>query len=309
MVSLKHYFRFLGFALLLSLLAACGQPPGSTVSAELEEQVDWIIGNIFRAGGSGPAAIIDLSVTFQDPNIELTDLETAIITNTLIPGQQWTFSEDELENYFFTLDSGKRGLSFSLRSDDLTANGSAIYLGIYTIEVELKNGKRSSKSLVTPAPGSLSSDGYNYTYSPEDYLGTPPSDYVALPRRATIGATALNTTDDTLTINFSVTDDRVYSGWLVLRDANNEFLGYVGEFQDFETRTAHPKLNGGSSLLTDGTTNTLTLAVSDIQVSSEVSDFSLEMVKNFSITLSDGKQYLGTDSTFNTYSVSFGTVQ
>lgn len=314
MLSLKHYFRLVAFTLTVCLLAACGQPPGATVSAELEDVVGWYIGNIpqnFWSDGSGPSVVIDLFVSFKDANIEATDIETVEITNSLSPTRSWSYAADRIADYFYTSQSsGKKRLAFpGLWTSSIAANGSVAYLGTYTVEVKLKNGKRDTATLVTPAPSSLTASGYGYTYSPEDYVGTPPSDYVALPRRATIGAVALDATNNSLTLNFSVNDDKVYSGWILFFDANKEYLGAAGDFRDFSTDAVHPKLNNGLEFHTDGVSNTLALTPTDIIISSDVSNFSLSMIKSFRIVLTDGKQYLGTDSSYDTYSLSLGTIQ
>jgi hypothetical protein len=311
----KGWFSSLGLTLILSVLVACdgGSNPGSSVSADLEDSVGWYIGNIpqnFWSDGSGPSAAIDLFVSFKDANIEAADIETVEITNSLSPTRSWSYAADRIADYFYTSQSsGQKRLTFpGLWTNTIAANGSVAYLGTYTVEVELKNGKRDTATLVTPAPGSTAA-GYNYTYSPEDYVGTPPSDYVALPRRATIGAVALDATNDSLTINFSVNDDKVYSGWILFFDANKEYLGGAGDFQDFSSEAVHPKLNNGLEFRTDGVSNTLALSPTDIIVSSQISNFSLSMIKSFRIVLTDGKQYLGTDSSYDTYSLSLGTIQ
>ncbi len=317
MVYSKHWFRLLCFALILSVLVACDQGSnpgsGSSVSGEMEDTVGWVIGNIptnFWSDGSGPSAVLNLSVTFKDSSIKDTDIETVEITNSLSPTKSWTYTADRIADYFFTSAStGKKRLGFpGLWTTNLAVNGSAIYLGTYTVEVTLKNGKRSTTSLATPAPDARDAKGYRYTYSPEDFVGTPPSDYVPLPKRATIGAVALDTTNGSLTINFSVADDKVYTGWVLFFDANKDYLGAAGDFRDFATDAVYPKLNNGLEFHTDGVSNTLALTTADIAVSSDVSNFTLSMIKNFRIVLTDGKQYLGTDGTYDTYSVSLGTV-
>jgi hypothetical protein len=313
MVFIKRWVKFMGLVPLLGLLAACSQS-GPSVFGEMEDQVGWVIGNVapeYWSDGSGASAMIDLSVTFKDPNIEVKDIDEVEITNSLALGRSWLFTPDMLANLFYTSQrTGQKRIAFiPLSSSLLTTNKSAIYLGKYTIEVRLKNGQRSSVSLETPAPNALTSRGYSYAYSPEDYVGTPPSNYVALPKRATVESVALNATSDTLNLNFSVNDDKIYSGWVLLFDGANEFLGYAGDFRDFSTKAIHSKLNGGLEFRTNGTSNTLALSAADIQVSSEVSNFSLSMVKSVRIILTDGKQYASdTNSTYDTYSYSVGTV-
>jgi hypothetical protein len=42
----KHWFKFVGLVLILSILAACSQSPVASVSGELEDTVGWYIGNL-----------------------------------------------------------------------------------------------------------------------------------------------------------------------------------------------------------------------------------------------------------------------
>jgi hypothetical protein len=312
MVFLKQWFKCVVLVLLLSILAACSQS-GPSVSAEIDGDLGWVIGNIpanYWSDGSGPSAVIDLSFVFQDPNISLATIESVKISNSLAPSRGWTYTTDELSDHFFTsATTGKKGFSFfNLWTDELSSNGSAIYLGTYTVEVELKNGRGSSKTLVTPAPNALTANGYSYAYSPESYAGTPTANYVALPKRATIESAAFNTTGDTLTLNFLVNDDRVYNGVVEFFDVNGDYLGFAGTFRDFETKSLYPKLNGGLELRNNGTSNNLILSSGDIVVSSRISNFSLAMIKSFNVILMDGKQYVGTKGMYDTYSYSLGTV-
>jgi hypothetical protein len=314
---IRFWLRFVGIALLF-MLVACDQggTPGPTQSDELEDSVGWFIGNLPQdtwSDGSGPSAVLDLYVSFKSPTIAATDLESAKITNSLLTGSSWTFDQSELANIFYTIQDGDKRiarLAFNnIWSDNPAANGSVLYLGTYTIEVTLKNGKRDTATLTVPAPGSLTASGYSYTYT-EDFTGTPSSDYVALPKRATPQSAALNAAGDALAINFSVNDDRIYSGWVLLYDAAGKFLGLSDAFQDFETRQPNPKLNNGQGVFVNGTTNLLSLTAADINLADDVTNFSLGMVKRYKVVLMDGKQYLGTKSGYDTYSISsFATVQ
>ncbi len=310
-ISLKHWLKFLGLAFLLAVLAGCGGSPGSSVSAEMESDVGWTIGNFapeYWNSDPRPSAIIGLSARFKDSSITKADIESIEVSNSLSPDFSWNYTGAEISDRFFTSQStGKKGVGFGrLWSRQLATNGSAIYLGTYTIEVVLKNGKRSSVKLDTPAPGALTAGAFRYVYSPENYLGTPPSDYIALPKRATIGATAINTTDNTLTLNFSVQDDKVYNGWVLFFDAQDKYLGYTQDFVNFETRALYGKLNGGSGLRTDGTMNALTLSLTDIGIPEGGSPITLNAIERFELVLSDGKQYVGTTLTYDTYSLSVG---
>lgn len=309
-----RWFRLVSFAFLISLLAACGGTPGPSISGEMDD-LGWTIGNIpanYWTSAPRPSAVIDLTVIFQDKNITEADIETIGITNSLLAqGQGWSYTADKLAGRMFTSQrTGKKVISFyNLWSDQLTANGSVIYLGTYTVTVKLKNGKISTKTLATPAPNALDAQSYSYAYSPEDFVGTPPASYAALPRRATVTSATRNTAGDALAINFSVSDPKVYSGWIEFFDANGKYLGYAGDFKDFGTKAAFPKLNNGQGLFIDGTNNLLSLGTADVQVATDVSNFTLSMIKSYNLTLTDGNQYAATGGLYDTYSYSLGTVQ
>jgi hypothetical protein len=313
---IRFWLKLVSIALLF-VLVACDQggTPGSSVSPEMEDSVGWVVGNISPSAyssGSGPLAVIDLSVAFEDTTIAATNIESVEVTNSLSAGRSWSFPSESIEDYFFTSPStGKRVLSFSFLSTDfLAANKSAIYMGTYNIEVTLKNGRSAKQTLAVPAPDATTSQGYSYMYSPENYPGTPPSGYVALPKLATIGATAIDATGGLVTINFSVNDPKVYSGWVWFFDANGKYLGYAGSFRDFETKALYGKLNGGQAFHNDGVNNILALTAADIEVSSEVSNFNVSMIKKVRMFLTDGRQYAAQPgSLYDTYSLTVGTVQ
>jgi hypothetical protein len=312
----RFLLRFVGVALLF-VLVACDQggTPGPSVSPEMEDSVGWVVGNIAPnaySSGSGPLAVIDLSVVFKDTNIAATQIDSVEITNSLSPGRSWSFPAESIEDYFFTSQStGKKGLSFNFLSTDfLAANRSAIYMGTYTIEVTLKSGKSARQILTVPAPDATTSQGFNYMYSPENYPGTPPTGYVALPKLATIGAIGIDATAGSVTLNFSVNDPKVYSGWVWFFDANGKYLGYAGAFRDFESKAINPKLNSGQAFYNDGVNNLFSLDTPDITVSSEVSNFNVSMISKVRLFLTDGRQYAAQpDSTYDTYSLTVATVQ
>lgn len=222
-------YKYLIFLLAIVGLASCTQTePTPTVSPTIE-YIGWVIGNIpsnYWSDGLGPTAVIDLSLRFQDIAIEVADIKSVIITNSLAPEYQWSYETSDLTKIF----SGtkKKWLEFNgLWTPNIASNASVIYLGTYTIKVELNNGQIATKNLVTPAPNSLNADGYSYTYSSESYIGIPPSNYVALPKQASIQSATLNAAGDTLSIDFFVDDNKIYSGWVWFYNKDGKALETV----------------------------------------------------------------------------------
>jgi hypothetical protein len=303
------YLRFLVLTILILGLASCSQDkPVSEASPEID-RIGWTFGNLpsdYWKDGSGPSAVIDFTPFFKDTSIQLNDIKNVTIINSLNSGNSWSFEGSTLNDNFFTNSkTGESYLEFNgLWTSSITGNGSVIYLGTYTITVELNNGKRETKTLTPPAPNSLNANGFSYIYSPESYAGTPPSNYVSLTKQATIQSATLNATGTTLEIQFSVADEKVYSGWVLLYNQEGEFIGSAGDFRNFSRRTLHPKLNSGSIFHIDGSANTFSVAKDDISKSTKISDFNLTDISIFRIILTDGKQYEGTDSFFDTYSIS-----
>ena len=283
---------------LVLLLAACGGTSDKTPSTPAPkkqvgiEKFGWVIKNDDPSrNDDGVTAFLWSSISFADTGLEATDFESVRVTSP--SGSSWIHDEtsdferlyDSEENKFYI------GNIYATKLD----SGSSVELGNYTVEVTLKNGNTAKKTLFVPAPGSRTTDGYEFTYT-EDYSGAenPPSNYTPLPERATITNATLDAQASTLDVSFAVSDDVIYSGWLWLYDEAGEFVGYTEDFRNYETGAVMAQLNGGASLLTDGSTNTLSLTAASEQLIL-IDEASFSDIASVSVVLTDGKQYIETE--------------
>jgi hypothetical protein len=296
-------------------LAACSESEPIDVGEALPDidTVEWNIGNIpatFWPDSSGPTAIINFFVYFKSATLQASDLKSVTITNSLTPDNSWNYVSSELAGRVLSTTDNKKYLSLkNVFSDNVAENGSVIFLGVYTITIELQNGKTASQEVNISAPNGLTAGIYTHVYSPEDFSGKVLATYTALPKRATIDSVNLNSSGNAMIIKFSANDNKIYSGWVMFYDTEGTLLGQTkANFRDFSSGDIHPKLNGGKAFHIDGTLNTLRIGMADIEKASANSTFTVSDVATIHIALSDGKQYEGTSSSYATYSYSTGTV-
>jgi len=95
-----------------------------------------------------------------------------------------------------------------------------------------------------------------------------------------------------ITIQFQVVDSRVYNGVIWFYDDSAEYITWSGWFKN--------KVNEGAGLYNDGTTNTLQIQSSDL----ELGDFSFDDIKGFHVILTDGAQYAPDETEYDHRSVS-----
>ena len=305
-MPIRRKLVFVAALVFALLLAACGGTPGEVPDTPTPEtpvsqkqvsiaRFDRVIKNDDPSrNDNGATALLWSSISFADTGLEASDFASVRVISP--SGRSWI--HDETSNFEELYDSEENrfyiGNVYSTKLD----GGSSVELGDYTVEVALKNGNTAKETLFVPAPGSTGTDGYEFAYT-EDYSGAenPPSNYVALPKRATVINATLDAQASTLDVSFSVSDDVVYSGWLLLHDEAGKFIGYTEDFRNYETGAVMAQLNGDASLLTNGSTNTLTLAVSSEQLTL-VDEASLSDVASISFILTDGKQYVGVESSY-----------
>lgn len=140
-------------------------------------------------------------------------------------------------------------------------NPNELPIGKLKVEVRLTDGTDVTYTAVIPAPGSQAADGYTTMYS-QDYSGIPPATSAPMVGRASISSGIA--TGSTVTLSFSVNDQKVYDGYVWFYDSSQKYIGISNEdFVDPSTGQATTQLEG-AVLHTDGTANTLTLGSSDI---------------------------------------------
>ncbi len=268
-MSTRTKFISIAALVLTLLLAACGgttdtvpetptpvpetptpEPETPTLQKEVSiERLGWILENRDPSRtSSGATALLRPSVRFADTGLEAGDFASIKITSPT--DTSWPY--DEASDFEEGFDSENDVFYFSSLYASSLDGGSYVALGNYTVDVVLKNGNTATKTLLVPAPASSATDGYAFAYT-ENYVNAanPPSDYVALPKRAAIESATLDSQTSQLNVAFSVTDDRIYSGWLRFRlhNAEGEYsgIGYTDDFRDYEEGTIMSQLNSGTT--------------------------------------------------------------
>ncbi len=142
-------------------------------------------------------------------------------------------------------------------------NGNILPIGDLRAVVKIKKGKTSSFVKTIPAPGSSTTNGKQYVYTPEDY-STGSSSYTPMIRRATIGIRTINIMTQAMEINFTVNDNLVYSGYVFLYDTNGDYVGYSKTFRDETNGSITSIINSGAGLYINGDNNKLTISNPDV---------------------------------------------
>lgn len=287
-------------ALMLTLLlAACGGTDSPKKQVDIES-LGWVIENRDPSlSSSNVSARLLTYIYLADTGLMTSDFASIEITAPNDKEVSWFF--DSTAEFGDNFDAENSSFQFNL-VDSNRGNGSVFSLGNYVVTVKLKNGDAATQTLFVPAPGSTSTNGYEFAYT-EDYSGAanPPSNYVALPKRATITSTTLDLQASTLEVNFSVEDEAVYDGWLRVYDEAGDHIGSSSFFRDYDTGELMEQLNEGRTLLTDGEANTLSLAASSEQLNF-FGTSTLADIASVSVILTDGKQYVDTEGRYDTRS-------
>ena len=216
---------------------------------------------------------------YEGDDIDKSDIEEVKISDSY--GTYWLLN---LDRDILDTESKSIGTWERFWNDRYAANGSVMAIGTYYFTVTLKSGHVTVADLEVPAPGSTSTDGYDFIYT-EEYGSSPPSNYTQMIRRAQISD--VTQTGD-LTITFSVDDSRVYSGWIWLYADNYNFVCYLTPFRDYSSGAISSIVNGGINLHTDGSLNTIVVDESDLTI---MSGMSLNDTAYVVIVLTDGYQY------------------
>ncbi len=149
----------------------------------------------------------------------------------------------------------------------------AVYLGQYTALVRDSDGNEATDTQFFSRPGSTSGNGFVYS---EDYKGITTGGIEMIKRANIISKTK---EADDITIEFQVDDSRVFNGFIWFYDSSAEHITWSGYFKN--------TINGGAGLNVDGTTNTLVIQSSDLDLGS----FIWGDISGFHVVLGDGIQY------------------
>jgi hypothetical protein len=266
--------------LAVALLLGCGGSDGAPKTVSITG-VGWYEENIdpsfWPASPPSGHAHYDFMIHYAG-DITFADLQYARVY--LPDGRYWLISANS--NYF---DATNRVIGgWGRWRDNIEVD--ALPIGPLQVEVKLTNGVVATHTLTVPAPGSTTAGSYT-TMHTED-LFSPPASSAPMVERAGIGPTnTLTAATGTISLTFSVTDPKVYDGFVWFYDAAGAYLGAFVWFRDPLTGQFASQL-AGSTLHTEGTSNTLTLQAADLRLNAGAT---FGQIASFHVVLTDGAQY------------------
>jgi len=230
---------------------------------------------------NGQTAFYDFFVHYNG-TISYNNIVSAKVTAP--DGRWWNVAPD---SSFF--DASHRVIGGFGRWWDGAASLDVLPIGSFQVEVKLSDDSVSRFTSLIPAPGALTTSGYNWMYSSDD-VGAPVGGVPMVKRAGNLVAAISRTGTQQVNIQFTVNDSKVYNGFVWFYDSANNYLGGYFYFCNPATGTANSQLSG--ALNSAGGTNTLTLAPSDITLGSGVTSAQFfANAGNCIVVLTDGKQY------------------
>jgi hypothetical protein len=253
-------------------------------SAQIEH-IGWIYSNAPADYNSGRLTL-DISLYYSGASLQPADISSLKIT---ISDMTWDISVGS-SNFIDSL----HVIRFGIFSTALSDNASVLPIGSFTFDLELSNGFTVSKTVVFPAPGSLSVDGYSFIYT-EDYSAGVPNTFAKMIQRPIPNSISKN--NDTIKISFTCDDKLFYNGYIWFFNSAGKYVGLSSYFRNNATKALSNTINNGSVLYSDGMTqNVLTLSQQNCSI---YSPFSFNDIYSMRIVITDGIQYK--DSSGHTY--------
>jgi hypothetical protein len=309
--SLKTLVSALFLTFVLTACSSSSGPDNSSAISPQIERVYWYMENIDQSYWStfrDQSAYINFSIHFKQSNLTASDIESIVVTAPT--GRTWIDDDAaHIEANFDPQIPKYTGMS-RLYSTYYSPNASVLPIGNYKFDVTYTSGEVASFTLLVPEPGSTGTGSVSYTYT-EDfvYASNPPDGYTELPLRATINSALLDTTTSQLSVDFSINDPKVYSGYIWLYNASGTYIGRSEQFRNFASGIVSTTVNLGATLMNDGTANSVVLLDRHIEFNS---GYSMNDIYSLHLVLTDGIQYAADDRSFDTRSISaksFVTVQ
>ena len=171
-------------------------------------------------------------------------------------------------------------------------------IGSMQVVVELNDATKASKTIRMPIPGHKDTDSYSYVYASEDYI-YPSSLSVEALKRPTV--TDMTVTTNTISIDFRIDDENVYTGDVWFYNSDGTYLGDSPSFTSSTDGSIAPNLNSGDYYNTEGESNTFIVTKSSISydgahISSDIAD----TISACRVVVFDGKQYTS-DNVYNCF--------
>jgi len=255
------------------------EPPTCEITHWCTENIDESYWTKWGYTGGG-TAYFDIWVEASDPD-GIDDITYVKVTNP--EGTYWVLRDSETGKDQYDPEGGFFG---GWRACYSSSHPHAVYLGQYTALVRDSDGNEVTDTQLFSKPGSTSGNGFVYS---EEYMGSTTGG-IEMIKRATI-TSKINGVND-ITIEFQVDDSRVYNGFIWFYDSSAEYITWSGFFKN--------TINGGAGLHVDGTTNTLVIQSSDLDLGS----FTWGDITGFHVVVCDGSQYSPKEDYYDHRSIS-----
>jgi sulfatase modifying factor 1 len=276
MKMLKFYHKYLKLfivPLLLLFSFGCNDGGGGSSDPLTVEITGWYMENadesaVSKYGDKANAtAYIYISLKVKDPD----GIDDVIYVEVSNPQDRYWILRDSSSGIDLYDPEYKRFIANGLWS---SVNPNSIILGQYTAFVLDSDFNSATNTINFSSPGTtLPEEGFIYS---EDYKRVTDGGIEML-KRASI--TNFVKGEDSITIEFQVDDTRVFNGYVWIYDGSPEYITY----SDYFINT----INYGSGIFNDGTTNTLTIQSSDLDLGS----YTWDDINGFHVILTDGVQY------------------
>jgi hypothetical protein len=276
--------RILLLAFATCVLASCSDSTGPAESKKIElTRIGWYFQNSPPDYGAPYSLSLDLGLHYAGSDLVSGDIASATAS---AEGGTWNLmpTASSLNDSAKTIAYGWDNFYSSLFS----SNGSVMPIGEYAFSVKLKNGALVASDFPVPAPGALTDQGYRFVYT-EDYTGQVTSAFHPMLRRPAIRTVDLF--DDTIAVEFSISDSLAYGGWLWYYDASNRYLGRSEYFRNYSTKAISWILNEATTFRTDGKPNLVRVTAAHSVMNTGETYGSIQSVR---VVVTDGLQYANT---------------
>lgn len=281
----KYLKIILSFITILLIFSGCPQSTSSSrkttnssIAIEITD-LDWKIENIhpsFWSGNTDSTCFYNFWISYKGDKIEKSDIAYARIHYS--SDKYWTINPE----YLNTEDKKIGGYGrWFLKSD-----GDILPIGELKAVIKLNNNNKTKYRKNITDPGDTANSGKTYVYT-EDYTGST-GNYITMIKRAEIVDENKDDANKKITIDFKVTDSRIYDGYIAFYNNDTNIGSSKKNFRDDSSGNLNAIINTGSNFHVDGTTNTVTLENDDISFKN---NSSFANINKYIVVLTDGQQY------------------
>jgi hypothetical protein len=268
---------------------------GVNVSQENEiEKIYWIIYNkpkLFDSNwNEGITCIAEFSIKLKNP----------VNKNEIVKA---SFINEDCK-FDYTLENNidyEKGIigthkKFFIHGENTIYTQDTFFIGKTTFYVLFSDGHLSTYVFDIPSPGTTASNDFNLLYTEDLNLNSAMKDLLrkykmidALKRPI---VTDYSISSTILSLNFTETDKRFFSGVIIFFDENNQQVANSDPFRMYdETRNILQLINSGTDIYKDGKKNAVTLDLSKLNFNK---DKTIDNIFGFYVLVTDGEQYAST---------------